>query len=86
MNQLEIGDLEDNEVKLYVEEIKQIIENYRQENAETMKTILQAHDYRIDGNVIGGLKKHILKSYLPFGGCVRWVCKKHAKEFDECFD
>ncbi|KAH9123368.1 hypothetical protein AeMF1_005625 [Aphanomyces euteiches] len=85
VNHLENGDLEEEEVKTLAKEIKRIIEDHRKNNTEVMATALRTLGSRLDGDVIGGLTKRTIKSQSPFEGSVRWVCRRHAEEFDEHF-
>ncbi|KAG9398904.1 hypothetical protein AC1031_013988 [Aphanomyces cochlioides] len=85
VNHLENGDLEEDEVKTLAKEIKRIIEDHRKNNIEVMSTALRTLGLRLDGGVIGGLTKRTIKSQPPFEGSVRWVCRRHAEEFDEHF-
>ncbi|KAH9154926.1 hypothetical protein LEN26_003337 [Aphanomyces euteiches] len=85
VNHLEKGDLEEEEVKTLAKEIKRIIEDHRKNNTEVMATALRTLGSRLDGDVIGGLTKRTIKSQSPFEGSVRWVCRRHAEEFDEQF-
>ncbi|KAH9085166.1 hypothetical protein LEN26_020605 [Aphanomyces euteiches] len=85
VNQLENGNLEEHEVYVIANELKCLIEEHRKNDAEVMMTALRTLGLRLDGDVIGGLTERTLKSHLPFGGCARWVCRKHAEEYDNLF-
>ncbi|KAG9398919.1 hypothetical protein AC1031_014003 [Aphanomyces cochlioides] len=85
VNQLESGDLEEDEVHAFAIEIKRMIEDHRKKDAEGMTAALRTLGMHLDGDVIGGLTKRTLKSHLPYGGSVRWVCRRHAEEYDDHF-
>ncbi|KAF0721992.1 hypothetical protein Ae201684_018773 [Aphanomyces euteiches] len=85
VNQLENGNLEEHEVYVIANELKCLIEEYRKNDAEVMMTALRTLGLRLNGDVIGGLTERTVKSHLQFGGCARWVCRKHAEEYDDLF-
>ncbi|KAH9134739.1 hypothetical protein LEN26_006715 [Aphanomyces euteiches] len=80
--QLESGDLEDEKVVCFVQEIKEIIEDYREHNKDIMWSMLYLMGMNVQDDVIGGLKKRSIEPSVPYRSHVRWICKKHNHELD----
>ncbi|KAG9399821.1 hypothetical protein AC1031_011243 [Aphanomyces cochlioides] len=80
--QLESGNLKDEKVVCFVEEIKGIIEDYREHNKDMMWSMLYSMGMNVQGDVIGGLKKRSIEPNVPYRSHVRWICKKHNHELD----
>ncbi|KAF0723769.1 hypothetical protein Ae201684_017440 [Aphanomyces euteiches] len=75
VQELESGDLNDDQVENYANEIYGIIDDHRERNASEMLNLLQNAGLNLQSDVISGLKKHALIS--------RYVCKKHSELFED---
>ncbi|KAH9158934.1 hypothetical protein LEN26_002633 [Aphanomyces euteiches] len=71
VQELESGDLNDDQVDNYANEIYGIIDDHRERNRSEMLNLLQSAGLNIQSDVISGLKKHALIS--------RYVCNKHSE-------